>query len=82
MANFGMRGYCTYVVYKNEFHPLFIEFLKGMCAGCCSLDFNFYRKVVRESSTRLELYIHCESVVFIQECMYKSSSYLAKRIWP
>jgi hypothetical protein len=72
----------TYTVYKNEYHPLFIDFLRGM-SSCdnCNTEYNFYRKVASESKTRLVLVTYEINIAKIQDAMFLSASDTAKRIW-
>jgi hypothetical protein len=81
-AKFGNE--VSYRVYKNEFHPLFIAFLKGdsgMGECECSRKYNFYRETVGESEKVLTLSLWEASVPAIQEAMFKSPAWLAKEIW-
>ncbi|MDR2816062.1 MAG: hypothetical protein LBB62_05100 [Proteiniphilum sp.] len=78
------QRYYSYTVYKNEFHPLFIAFLKGVDNGMtesCNTKYNFFREVLHESGTRLTLNVTENSVRIIQEAMFRSASWLAKDIW-
>jgi hypothetical protein len=73
----------SYTVYKNEFHPLFIAFLKNdsNCANQCCIKYNFWRETLSESDTRLTLRTHEVNVPIIQDAMFKSASWLAEEIW-
>jgi hypothetical protein len=72
----------TYTVYKDEFHPLFIDFLRGMSScDVCNDAYNFYREVVSESKTRFVLSLRDDSVCKIQDAMFLSAVDTAKLIW-
>jgi hypothetical protein len=77
-----MEKTVSYTVYKNEFHPLFIDFLKGSAAATsCNPKYNFWRETLSETKTRLVLSTHEKNVPLIQDVMFVSPSELAKRIW-
>jgi hypothetical protein len=73
----------SYTVYKNEYHPLFIAFLKDdcNCAEQCNDKYNFHRETLSESKTSLTLCTREINVPIIQAAMFKSASWLVKEIW-
>jgi hypothetical protein len=81
LSRYGNQVSCT--VYKNEFHPLFIAFLKNdsNCAKQCNDKYNFWYEILSESDTRLTLGTYEINVPIIQAAMFKSASWLAEEMW-
>lgn len=70
-----------YVVYKNEFHPFFIDFLKGEGANYSNENYNFYRKVIKETKTKLVLEIYESTIEKIQQVMFLPLEKMIECVW-
>lgn len=77
-----MEQIITYRLYKNEFHPLFIAFIKGVGAETCDFKYNFFREVVAESENVLTIHTFEKNIALIQAEMFADIRETIKRIYP
>lgn len=76
-----MKQIVTYRLYKNEFHPLFIAFIKGVGVETCNRTYNFFREVVDESENVLTIRTFEINVPLIQAEMFADIRETIKRIY-
>jgi hypothetical protein len=77
-------NYVSYRMYKNEYHPLFLAFVRGddkSITQCCNLKYNVFREVKSETKNVLTIATWESNISLFQDAMFKNAAWLANEIW-